>query len=33
MGYKKKEIINKLSSINKLEDLYIEKMIQVKKPY
>ena len=27
MGYKKKEIINKLSSINKLEDLYIEKMI------
>lgn len=30
MGYKKSEIINNLNRINKLEDLYIEKMINYK---
>ena len=30
MDYKKGEIINRLNSLNKLEDLYIEKMINYK---
>ena len=30
MDYKKDEIINRLNSVNKLEDLYIEKMINYK---